>query len=474
MTDKIRAVVRAGAAMGLSLTLAFSTVPTYAFGATSSAEMQSELDQARAKLQEYSQQASERFSELEQAQANLEDTRAQISDTQSQIETKQSELTDAQTELSGIMSDNYKDDTNFVGYVLRSTSFDDLASRVYYANKVSEKETNAIAEVVKIQSELQEQKSKLEQEEKEEENLLEQSKASYEQIQSVISNQRSYVNNLSEEVRKQIEAEEAARKQAEEEAKRQAEAEAEAAEAARKQAEAEAAAAASRDNTGDESNSDAAADNGGSQRGDDSSSNERSNSNSGGNSDERQDSGSKRDSGSNSNSNSDGGSRSNKRSESKSSSNSGKSKSNSSSGSSGSSSRKSYGSGISAVIAAAKSQLGVSYSYAGNAIAGQEFDCSGLVWWAFRQAGYSIPRGQRMANGYNNSMIGWVMQHGLKTSISQLEPGDLMFWGSGTGSTTHVALYIGNGQMIHSNYGGVEIRSASYSSGHFVGGGSVI
>ena len=468
MTDKIRAVVRAGAAMGLSLTLAFSTVPTYAFGATSSAEMQSELDQARAKLQEYSQQASERFSELEQAQANLEDTRAQISDTQSQIETKQSELTDAQTELSGIMSDNYKDDTNFVGYVLRSTSFDDLASRVYYANKVSEKETNAIAEVVKIQSELQEHKSKLEQEEKEEENLLEQSKASYEQIQSVISNQRSYVNNLSEEVRKQIEAEEAARKQAEEEAKRQAEAEA--AEAARKQAEA----AASHDNTGDESNSEAAADNGGSQRGDDSSSNERSNSNSGGNSDERQDSGSNRDSGSNSNSNSDGGSSSNKRSESKSSSNSGKSKSNSGSGSSGSSSRKSYGSGISAVIAAAKSQLGVSYSYAGNAIAGQEFDCSGLVWWAFRQAGYSIPRGQRMANGYNNSMIGWVMQHGLKTSISQLEPGDLMFWGSGTGSTTHVALYIGNGQMIHSNYGGVEIRSASYSSGHFVGGGSVI
>lgn len=470
MTDKIRAVVRAGAAMGLSLTLAFSTVPTYAFGATSSAEMQSELDQARAKLQEYSQQANERFSELEQAQANLEDTRAQISDTQSQIETKQSELTDAQTELSGIMSDNYKDDTNFVGYVLRSTSFDDLASRVYYANKVSEKETNAIAEVVKIQSELQEQKSKLEQEEKEEENLLEQSKASYEQIQSVISNQRSYVNNLSEEVRKQIEAEEAARKQAEEEAKRQAEAEA--AEAARKQAEAEA--AASHDNTGDESNSEAAADNGGSQRGDDSSSNEHSNSNSGGNSDERQDSGSNRDSGSNSNSNSDGGSSSKKRSESKGSSNSGKSKSNSSSGSSGSSSRKSYGSGISAVIAAAKSQLGVSYSYAGNAIAGQEFDCSGLVWWAFRQAGYSIPRGQRMANGYNNSMIGWVMQHGLKTSISQLEPGDLMFWGSGTGSTTHVALYIGNGQMIHSNYGGVEIRSASYSSGHFVGGGSVI
>ena len=231
---------------------------------------------------------------------------------------------------------------------------------------------------------------------------------------------------------------------------------------------AEAVAAASHDNTGDESNSEAAADNGGSQRGDDSSSNERSNSNSGGNSDERQDSGS------NSNSNSDGGSSSKKRSESKSSSNSGKSKSNSSSGSSGSSSRKSYGSGISAVIAAAKSQLGVSYSYAGNAIAGQEFDCSGLVWWAFRQAGYSIPRGQRMANGYNNSMIGWVMQHGLKTSISQLEPGDLMFWGSGTGSTTHVALYIGNGQMIHSNYGGVEIRSASYSSGHFVGGGSVI
>ena len=470
MTDKIKAVVRAGATMGLSLTLAFSTVPTYAFAAASSAEMQSELDQARAKLQEYSQQASEKFSELEEAQANLEDTRAQISDTQSQIEAKQSELTDAQTQLSGIMSDNYKDDTNFVEYVLRSTSFDDLASRVYYANKVSEKETSAIAEVVKIQSELQEQKSKLEEEEQQQERFLEQSKASYEQIQSVIANQRSYVNNLSEEVRKQIEAEEAARKQAEAEAAEAArkQAEAEAAEAARKQAEAEAAEAASHDNAGDESDSGAAADNGSSHESDDSGSNERSDSDSGA----RQDTGSHRNSGSNDNSNSDGGSSSNKRSESKSRSDSGSSKSSGNSGSS--SSRKSYGSGISAVIAAAKSQLGVSYSYAGNAVAGQEFDCSGLVWWAFRQAGYSIPRGQRMANGYNNSMIGWVMQHGLKTSISQLEPGDLMFWGSGTGSTTHVALYIGNGQMIHSNYGGVEIRSASYSSGHFVGGGSVI
>ena len=156
------------------------------------------------------------------------------------------------------------------------------------------------------------------------------------------------------------------------------------------------------------------------------------------------------------------------------------SNSNSSSGShsnsgSHSSGNQDFGSGISGAIAAAKSQLGVSYSWAGNAIPGQEFDCSGLVWWAYKKAGISIPRGQRMSNGRGNSMIGWCLDGGgWTTDQSQLQAGDLMFWGGGVNSTTHVGMCIGGGLMIHSNWGGVEIASVYYSSGSFVGGGPIV
>ena len=44
---------------------------------------------------------------------------------------------------------------------------------------------------------------------------------------------------------------------------------------------------------------------------------------------------------------------------------------------------------------------------------------------------------------------------------------------SGVNSTTHVGMYIGGGKMIHSNYNGVEIASAYYSAGSFVGGGPI-
>lgn len=133
-----------------------------------------------------------------------------------------------------------------------------------------------------------------------------------------------------------------------------------------------------------------------------------------------------------------------------------------------------YGSGISGVINAALSQIGVSYSWGGNAIEGVEFDCSGLVWWAFKKAGYSVPRGQRMSNGRSSSMIGWALDSGRwTTDPSQLQPGDAVFYGSSVNSTGHVGLYIGNGQIVHSSWGGVETTSVTYSS-NFVGGGPLV
>ncbi|MCI5949610.1 MAG: NlpC/P60 family protein [Parolsenella sp.] len=387
--------------------LLFATSPTAALAASSS-DLQAQLQQAEAQTAKYQEQANNAFAELEQLQAELEDTRAQIASTQEEVSQKQTELDAAQDTLAGRVSSNYKTGgVSLVSILFDSSSFEDLVSRVYYANRVAESDAEVISQVQGVQAELAAKQNELESQQEEQQRLVDDAQSKAGEIQSALEQQQSYVNSLSSEVQEALAAEEAQRR-----------------------AEAEAAA-----NAGGNAGS----------------------SNSGSNNATSGNSGSSNNSGGNSGSNGNSSSGSH---------------SNSGSHSSG---NQDFGSGISGAIAAAKSQLGVSYSWAGNAIPGQEFDCSGLVWWAYKKAGISIPRGQRMSNGRGNSMIGWCLDGGgWTTDQSQLQAGDLMFWGSGVNSTTHVGMCIGGGLMIHSNWGGVEIASVYYSSGSFVGGGPIV
>ena len=424
MNKQLIKVGRTVAGVGLSLALTLSTTPTVAYAA-SSAEIQAQLDSASAYLADLASQSSEKFAELENIQADLQITRDQIVNIEGEIQVKEGELAEAREVLAHSMAENYKGKVDIVSFILNSTSFEEMVSRVYYANKVAAYESDAIATVRQIQQELDAERSELETKETEQEDLLGQAEASYTELQDLQASQQAYVNQLSVEVQEALEAERIA---AEEEARRQQEA-AEA-EAARQRAEAEAAQAENNTSSEDTSSSDTSSDDYSSSSDDSSSSYTETPS---------YDSGS---------SNSGGGT---------------------------SSYVPDYGSGVWAAIDYAKSQLGVSYSWGGYAIANQEFDCSGLVWWAYTQAGYSIPRGQRMANGYYDSMIGWCLERGgWTTNQANLQPGDLMFWGSSVESTGHVGMCIGGGMMIHSNYGGVEIDSVYYSSGSFVGGGPIV
>lgn len=390
--------------------LLFATSPTAAIAASSS-DLQAQLQQAEAQTAKYQEQATNAFAELEQLQAQLEDTRAQIASTQEEVSQKQTELDAAQETLAGRVSSNYKTGgVSLVSILFDSSSFEVLVSRIYYANRVAESDAKVISQVQGVQAELAAKQTELESQQEEQQGLVDDAQAKAGEIQSALEQQQAYVNSLSSEVQEALAAEEAQRR-----------------------AEAEAAA-----NAGGNAGSNNSSGNAGSSN---ASGSAGSSNNSGGNS------------GSNSNSSSG-------------------SNSNSGSHSSG---NQDFGSGVSAAIAAAKSQLGVSYSWAGNAIPGQEFDCSGLVWWAYKKAGISIPRGQRMSNGRGNSMIGWCLDGGgWTTDQSQLQAGDLMFWGGGVNSTTHVGMCIGGGLMIHSNWGGVEIASVYYSSGSFVGGGPIV
>lgn len=413
------------AASALIATLVFGTSPIPALAATST-ELQAQLDQAQAESATYEQQTAAAFQELEDNQAKLEDTKAQISTTEEEISQKQDELDAAQSTLSDRVSADYKaGGVSIVDLVVGSTSASDLVSRIYYANKVASSDAQAIQEVQSIQAELDQKKADLQTQQAQQQQLVDASQAKATEVQQKQADHEAYVQSLSADVQQALAEEEAARKAAEEAAAQKA-----AEEAAAQQAQQQAA-----------GNGSSSSDNGGSS----SSGSSQSSSNSG-------------------SSSSNGGS-----------GNSGSSSKPSSGSSSHGSGSVNVGSGISGAIAAAKTQLGVSYSWGGNAIAGQEFDCSGLVWWAYKQAGISIPRGQRMSNGRGNSMIGWALDSGRwTTNQANLQPGDLMFWGQNVNSTTHVGMYIGGGRMIHSNYGGVEIASVYYMAGSFVGGGPVV
>lgn len=86
------------------------------------------------------------------------------------------------------------------------------------------------------------------------------------------------------------------------------------------------------------------------------------------------------------------------------------------------------------------------------------FDCSGFANYVCKQNGISLHRVAQDVYSYD----------GVWISKDQLQPGDLLFFGYGPYSVTHMGIYVGNGQMIHAStsYTGViysDINSSYYT-----------
>jgi cell wall-associated NlpC family hydrolase len=93
------------------------------------------------------------------------------------------------------------------------------------------------------------------------------------------------------------------------------------------------------------------------------------------------------------------------------------------------------------LLSVARNQLGDRYSWA--ATGPSSFDCSGLVYFVFKQAGLldRIGGTRRTVAGYHN----WFNNHGTVTrSITTAKPGDVLIWGS----NKHMGIYAGNGYAI--------------------------
>ncbi|MEU7328775.1 C40 family peptidase [Streptomyces parvus] len=93
-------------------------------------------------------------------------------------------------------------------------------------------------------------------------------------------------------------------------------------------------------------------------------------------------------------------------------------------------------------VAAVHRALGRPYVWGANGPSG--FDCSGLMQWAYAQAGVSLPRTSQ-AQRYAGRMV----------PLSQARPGDLVAYRA---DASHIGMYVGNGQVIHAPYPGAPVR----------------
>ncbi len=118
------------------------------------------------------------------------------------------------------------------------------------------------------------------------------------------------------------------------------------------------------------------------------------------------------------------------------------------------------------MVATAKQYLGCPYVWAGNGP--YSFDCSGYVNFIYRQYGYSLHRVAQDIYSYD----------GMSVSKAELRPGDLICFGYGPWSITHVGMYIGNGQFIHASSGSgcvvITDLSSSYYTRMYVGAKRVL
>ncbi len=102
-------------------------------------------------------------------------------------------------------------------------------------------------------------------------------------------------------------------------------------------------------------------------------------------------------------------------------------------------------------VRAVLSQIGVPYVF-GGASPSAGFDCSGLMYWAYAQAGVSISR-----------PADYQRDDAVRINYEDLQPGDLVFYGE---PPSHVGMYIGNGEIVNAPRTGevVGVKSMFYSS----------
>lgn len=116
------------------------------------------------------------------------------------------------------------------------------------------------------------------------------------------------------------------------------------------------------------------------------------------------------------------------------------------------------------IVAEAKRYIGVPYLWGGTTPGG--FDCSGFVQYVFQKKGVTLPR---------TSSQQWSAS--TRIAKADLRPGDLVFFATGGSGVSHVGIYVGGNQFIHSSTSkGVVISDlgSAYWAGCYYGSGTFL
>ena len=101
------------------------------------------------------------------------------------------------------------------------------------------------------------------------------------------------------------------------------------------------------------------------------------------------------------------------------------------------------------IVDTAMKYQGIAYRWGGTSPE-TGFDCSGLVYYVYKQFGITL-----------NRVAQSMYYNGKNVDLNNLQPGDILLFGSSLNNIWHAGIYIGNGQFIHSPHSGAVVSTQS-------------
>ena len=368
--------------------------------------LQQQAASAQNKLESLSSEMETASENYYSAQAETEKTKKKIAQSQKDLAETQAQLVAAQTQLDERAAAAYRTgNDSFLSMLFGSSSFQDFVTRVDYIRRISQSDADLIQRVRSAKNKIEHLQYTLQQQEKVQEQQQQAEYANYQRVQSLITQQKRYVDSLNNQVKDALAAQQ--RAEAEEARRRAA--------AAAAAAAAQAAHKATKKTTGTTGS----------------------------------------------------GSKATSSSSSKSSGTSSSGSLLSSGGGSTSSGLRpfnpsSLGNGHPEVVTIARKYLGVPYVWGGTTPSG--FDCSGLVMYCYHQIGINLPRTSR-EQFYSGKYIPASRRDLLKPGDLMFFATDL----SDPDSIHHVTIYAGDGMMVEAPYTGANVRVSSSYRTDFIG-----
>ena len=200
----------AGAVLSLFLACSQVCAPTIAL-AEPEADLQAQLESASARLDTLLAQTSSSIDDLQETRNAVDETQVLIDTTRDALNTKAQEVASMQRDYATLIASDYKNHGNVgvLSFCLGATNFEDLVSRVYYADRISEHKHRALRELrsaqedmMSVQRDLQTKKAALEE-------LAVQQESKVSTLQEARTNQQSYIESLPEEVKTVLQEEKA-------------------------------------------------------------------------------------------------------------------------------------------------------------------------------------------------------------------------------------------------------------------------